>query len=194
MRQRLSALGLAVVLAASALLVLVPVHEAVATTAVRLSDAQLAEKSDVVVLAEVISQETSRGDDGQIYTVSTLRIEQVLAGEVAPGDEVRVRQLGGTVEGETRFIPGDAVLDRGERSVFFLADRTPGEGVLFLTALSQSVLEVVGALEGGDLILGREYHGLTFYDAAKGGELYVVDTFEPVTLSQLQTIVEEAAR
>lgn len=168
---------------------------AMATTALHFSDAQLAEKSDVIVLAEVTGQVTFVGRDGLPYTDTTLTVERVLHGAVRVGAQLKVRQIGGTVEGVTRFVPGDAVLDLGERSVFFLADRTPDEDVLYLTQLAQSVLEVVAEDAQGDLILGREFHGLTFYDPlTNGGQVYVVDTFEPLTLSQLTKIVEEAAR
>ncbi|PIW01770.1 MAG: hypothetical protein COW42_03875 [Deltaproteobacteria bacterium CG17_big_fil_post_rev_8_21_14_2_50_63_7] len=135
-----------------------------ATTARELSMAELVEASDLVVVAEVLSLNSYRAEDGIIYTDTTVQIDEVLVGEVAT-KQVVIRQWGGTVGEATLVIPGDAHLHKGEQVVLFLADREPQNGVLFLTGLSQSKYEVVGSTTDGDTMLVQNLEGLVFYDA-----------------------------
>lgn len=137
-----------------------------ATVALHLDDAAQAARSDLVVLARVRGQEVVRGKDGLPYTHTTLVVERSLKGARKAGEAVVVRQMGGTLDGKTLTIPGDARFEVGERVVVFLADREPDTGVLFLTALGQSKLHVVGRARDGDLVLQRELGGLLLLDQA----------------------------
>ncbi|MDF1561413.1 MAG: hypothetical protein P1V51_00115 [Deltaproteobacteria bacterium] len=137
-----------------------------ATVALHLDDAAQAEKSDLVVLAKVQSQEVVRGEGGRPYTHTTLVVERALKGAKKKGERVVIRQMGGTLDGKTLKIPGDAAFEDGERVVVFLADREPGKGVVFLTALAQSKLAVVGTAADGDLLLHRSQEGLLLLDGA----------------------------
>ncbi|RMG15966.1 MAG: hypothetical protein D6729_11590 [Deltaproteobacteria bacterium] len=137
-----------------------------ATVALHLDAATQAARSDLVVLARVRGQEVLRGKDGLPYTHTTLIVERSLKGTRKAGEAVVVRQMGGTLDGKTLTVPGDARFEVGERVVVFLADREPGTGVLFLTALGQSKLHVAGRARDGDLILQRQLGGLLLLDRA----------------------------
>jgi len=189
MMRKLSAA--AVALSAVLGILLAGVTTASATTAIRMTESELAAKSDVVVVAEVEEQRSFRASDGLIYTDSQLKISDVLTGEVESGETVRIRQMGGTVGDETLVIPGDAELEVGERAVFFLADREPEGDVLFLTQLAQSKYEIVGATEDGDLILMQDLSGLAFYDPNRAQPVEIQKTVETHTLSALRAVVAE---
>ena len=139
---------------------------AAATVAIHLDDHTHAQRSDLVVLATVRAQEVVRGEDGRAYTHTTLEVERSLKGGQAKGTKVTVRQMGGTLDGKTLTIPGDAHFEPGERVVAFLADREPETGVVFLTAMGQSKYAVVGTSAERDLILHRDLGGLLLLDAA----------------------------
>lgn len=154
MRRRIGVMG-AMMLAATLSLAMPAVSEA--TVVVPLTREELSAQSDFVVRATVLSRRSGWNDDrSQIVTWTRLRVAEYLKGSGA--QELVVRQFGGQVDGLESEIPGDARLGVGQHAVLFLRR---GEGVVFLTALAQSVYVVTASPEGG-AVVRRELSGLTF--------------------------------
>lgn len=154
MRRRYAALGammLAVTLSVAAPRV------AEATVVVPLTREELATQSDLVVRATVLSRRSAWNDDHtQIMSWTRIRVTEYLKGT---GDrELVIRQIGGEVDGLASAIPGDGRLVPGQHAVLFLRR---GEGVVFLTALAQSVFYVAMTPDGSPVVR-RELGGLTF--------------------------------
>lgn len=174
------------------------------TTMIYRSVDELAEMSDRVVRATVLSHHTFWSDDGQMYTDWALQIDEVLSG--APVSAVTVRQMGGELDGYAIHIPGDASLQDGDHVVLFLREI---EGIHYLTALGQSKLSV--SLQGDlgipndpieyeqpgisriDATLVRDLSGIAFFQPSEdGGELYGLGN-EILTLSDLRRRVAESS-
>jgi hypothetical protein len=128
-----------------------------ATTVVALSRDELTAQSDLIVRASVVSQRSGWNDDhSQIVTWTRLRVAEYLKGSGAT--ELVLRQFGGTVDGMTSEIPGDARLVVGQHAVLFLRQ---GPSVVFLTALSQAAY-VVTINPDDRAIVRRDLTGLSF--------------------------------
>ena len=137
------------------LLVAVPAE---ATIVVPFSRAELVDHSDVVVRATVVDA-TSRWNEthSQIITLTRLHVTETLKGSNVTADLV-LRQIGGEVDGLVSHISGDPQLSPGQDAVFFLRS---GDGVVYLTALAQSVF-FVQTLATGGVVAQRNLTGLTF--------------------------------
>jgi hypothetical protein len=110
------------------------VSAALATTALYVTDAEQAELSTAVVIARVGVAEVLPHDRYEtVMTRTTLVIDDVLYG-TAP-EQVLLHQVGGTLDGRTVHVPGDAKFELGERCVLFLRQV---EGRWYLTAMEQS--------------------------------------------------------
>lgn len=119
------------------LLVVCPPAPASATVMEYADLPDLVKISDVIVRAEVTDRRSFHDDDRQrILTHTTFEVKESYAEEV--GDEVTVEQWGGTVDGETTVIPGDARFQLGEEVILFLRHGRTDRDVLFLSALAQS--------------------------------------------------------
>lgn len=154
MRRRIGALG-AMMLAATLALATPAVSEA--TVVVPLTREELTAQSDFVVRATVLSRRSAWNEDhSQIMTWTRLRVTEYLKG--SGSIELTVRQIGGAVDGMESEVPGDGRLVVGQHAVLFLRR---GEGVVFLTALAQSVFTVTVS-PNGDAVVRRELSGLTF--------------------------------
>lgn len=95
--------------------------------------ASLVDTSSTIVTGEIIKDGIPRvinemiGEDREenpwyfLYTISYLRVEQVIKGEVNPGDIIRIRQLGGS-HGDLiiEVFPEFDYLQTGQYGVFFL--------------------------------------------------------------------------
>ena len=91
---------------------------------------ELTRRADVVVHGEVIGQTAQREAPGKdIWTTTSIRVIESLKGD-AGTDVLAFKQLGGTVDGVTELIPGDAVFHPGEEVVVFLS-KTPRGLVLY---------------------------------------------------------------
>ena len=104
---------------------------ATATTVQKFSLADLAKKSETIVLARV-EDETARWEDGkkEIYTYITLRVLDPVKGMSRKADNgkspkteetITIRQLGGTVDNISSIVPGMPAFRRGEEVVVFLS-------------------------------------------------------------------------
>lgn len=97
---------------------------AVAAPTERLTPERLSAHADRVVRAKVIAQTQETGQGRfDLLTVSTLQVEEVLAG--APASELQLVQLGGERGLERSGVAGDARVEKGEVAVWFLRCRDP---------------------------------------------------------------------
>lgn len=104
-----------------------------ATSALYLTDVEQARQSTAVVLASVGTVTPAAHPTYRIVTHTTIKVDEVLLGN-APA-ELKIEQIGGTLNGVTVFVPGDAVLEPGEKVVLFLRQV---DGGWYLTAMEQS--------------------------------------------------------
>jgi hypothetical protein len=115
---------------------------AAATTLARLSIEQMASAATTIARGRCVTNE-SRWEKGEIWTISTLEIEDVWKG--AAGARISVRLIGGhsghfisTVSGVPRFHPGEEV-------------------VLFLEPAQDGAFTVAGWMQG-TFRIGRDPH------------------------------------
>ncbi|WP_437622955.1 hypothetical protein [Sorangium sp. So ce1151] len=116
-----------------------------ATTAVLLSREELVLRSATIARVIVGRSFTAESDDGRsIVTRTELTLTQPLkGGEAGKGGAAKVlllEQIGGTYNGKTQRVLGDAKLSPGEDAVVFL--RPGDKGRWHLTALALSVYHV----------------------------------------------------
>ncbi len=93
-----------------------------------LSLEELTRRADLVVHGEVLAQSV-RKEGKNLWTTTRLRVIDTLKGS-APGATLGFDQLGGSLDGRTVRIAGDASFAPGEEVVVFLA-RTPEGLVLY---------------------------------------------------------------
>ncbi|MGC4113179.1 MAG: hypothetical protein QM765_00560 [Myxococcales bacterium] len=99
-------------------LVLAPLP-AFATTVLPLTRADLAARADTIVRAKVDSRTVVRSEKtGRILTRSKLTVLQTYKGTPKPALELE--QMGGTLDGATLVVPGDARIGTGEEVVLYL--------------------------------------------------------------------------
>ncbi|MFN7135536.1 MAG: hypothetical protein ACK4N5_25920, partial [Myxococcales bacterium] len=121
---------------------------------------RLVRTSDDIVRARVLHQRTSE-EAGALFTHTWLRVEQVLKGGHAAGEELVLRQAGG-VSGERREgIVGDAQFEGNEEVVLVLKHE---KRFHFLTNLALSKFRVERTAQGEVLV--RDVGGLSFVPLA----------------------------
>lgn len=123
----------------AALLVLVAPLSAQATKIIPMSPEKLGQTATVVVRGTVTSVESFWNASGsKIFTETIIAVDESYKG--APGDEVRLLQLGGEVDGVRVTVHGALHWDRGEEVVAFLE---PNQGGRFaVTGFSQGKFKV----------------------------------------------------
>ena len=130
--------------AVAATAVLSGVSTAQATVVLELERGTLIERSDRIVRATVGSARSGWNEDHtQIITLTELRVAEYWKGS-GPAT-LTLRQLGGSVDGLSSRVAGDAQLEPGEEVVLFLKS---GAGVVYLTALAQSAYHVTKGKDG----------------------------------------------
>lgn len=197
-------------------LVLAAPLRADATTMIYADIEALTGESSWVVDGVVVDSEVFAGDHGRTTTRWRIAVMETIHGE--PVEEVFVEQWVGELDGMVSRIPGDALIRRGERSVFFLSGDSPER--LFLTAMGQarfvlqpsmpgdegSVLQAdevllrPGALrhmlrqldfEGADAV--RDLSEISFYDIERDAPLYHLHHPEVLRRHELVQRVRDAA-
>lgn len=135
-----------------------------ATVVVHVDRPQLVDMSDLVVRATV-GNLASRWNEGhtQILTLTRLSVTQYLKG--AGPAELVLRQFGGEVDGLVSRISGEAYLQPGQDVVLCLRR---GDGVVYLTAMAQSVWFVSAQPAAALPTVQRDLSGLTFARVANG--------------------------
>ena len=109
--------------------------------------------SVVVATAQSVSTRWEQNEYGDRLIVSTfvLDVEETFKGQADKFTEIDVE--GGTLDGLTLRVSGQAVINPGDRAVFFL-DRNPGRGVRKLHMRNQGVLK----LDQNNLVRGSDIH------------------------------------
>lgn len=139
-----------------------------ATVVVPLGRADLVNRSDLVVRATVLDQQSDwNADRSQIVTLTRLRVAGYLKG--AGPAELVLRQFGGTVGQLASRVAGDARLEPGQDVFLFLRR---GEGVVFLTALAQAAYYVQPSSPPR---VRRDLSGLTFATRDPNGQMTLMD-------------------
>jgi|JI10StandDraft_1071094.scaffolds.fasta_scaffold479981_2 uncharacterized membrane protein len=106
-----------------------------ATIVQSLSLEEMSRKADVIVHGRVVEQATAWNETrSRIYTVTTIEVQERLKGLGA--SSIRVRQLGGTVDGLTQSIVGNARLVVGEEVVVFL-NRDEAKDLHYVVGMAQ---------------------------------------------------------
>ena len=148
-------------------------------------------QSTAVIEARVDSARAVVGKpNGATNTLTTLRIERVLQGE-APAS-ITIRQIGGTLEGITTAVPGDAKFEVGAKVLVFV--RKWDDGFWYLTALTQSVYLIKG--EGSKATVERDFTGLSLFERGPDGRLVHKEGANPdfKTLGALRDAIGAAVR
>jgi hypothetical protein len=141
-----------------------------ATVAVQVDRPQLVEMSDLVVRATVLDATSRWNEDRtQIITLTRLSVTQYLKG--GGSTELVVRQFGGEVDGLVSRVSGDARLEAGADVVLCLRR---GAGVVYLTAMAQSVWYVAPPVAGVTPDVHRDLSGLTLA-RMQGGQVRVIE-------------------
>lgn len=182
-----------------------------ATVAVQLSRSEQVNLSDLVVRATVVGHTYGwNADRTQLVTLTRLRVTEVYKGAAALGVELTLRQFGGEVDGLVSHIAGDPQLQDGADVVAFLR---AGPGVVFLTAMAQSVYfvappqvsgpaslpgSVTGAGAGADAsarVVWRDLSGLSFAVPNARGPMQVVEPVAegPESLDHLRAALRSLA-
>lgn len=92
-----------------------------ATIVRSMSVEQLANEADAVVHGRVVGQTSAWNDTkSRIYTITDVEVIEAVKGKSAAKTVVQVRQIGGTVDGITQSIVGNASLKQGEEVFLFL--------------------------------------------------------------------------
>jgi hypothetical protein len=158
----------------------------------RLSDAELVEHSESIVVVTVQSSQPSWQDpdgDGvsQIWTTVEVRVDQVLKGNHRPGDTLSLLQMGGQI-GEIRYvIPGLPEFAAGERSLLFLDGNLDNPKYTPLTGWAQGRWKVTTAPDGSDRAQ-RDFAGSCFA-RQEGGEV-VPDQAPPTPEEALSVVLQ----
>ena len=98
---------------------------------------ELSRTADVVVHGHVEHQESMWGPQrSRIYTVTKVRVSETLKGDATKDRVLTVRQLGGTVDGISQIIAGNAKLADGEEVIVFLR-RDPEEPLHYVVGMAQ---------------------------------------------------------
>lgn len=140
-------------------LVIMPVS-AHATVVLPLEVAEMAAQSTRVVRGKVMASYAvpERGDRGEIFTRTDLRVFEYLQGD-GPR-ELTIQQLGGQLGELTLQLSGNAQLIPGREVIVFL-DYDPTRDLHFVVGLAQGVFEIDRT--GPAPTVHRDLTGLTFY-------------------------------
>lgn len=174
---------------AAGLLVLLVASSLSATTVRVLSIDEQLQRSTAVVEARVVDVAVHATEHRPV-TVTRLEVERVLAGD-APA-RLSLLQLGGTVDGRTTRVHGDAVLEPNTRVVLFV--RADSIGTWTLTALAQSAWHIVTS--GKEVLVERRLAGLVRVTSGQDGLLEPVHVEDPprLTLDELRAAIAAAGR
>ncbi|MGK0358566.1 MAG: hypothetical protein ACI9U2_000855 [Bradymonadia bacterium] len=127
---------------------------------------QLSKTADVVVHGRVLSQSTAwNASHSRIYTVTTVSVTDPLKGPHKKGTAIQIRQLGGTVDGITQSIVGNAVLRTDEEVVLFL-NHDPKKALHYVVGMAQGKYTV--QREGKAALVRHDLRGLALADLADG--------------------------
>ena len=149
------------VAALAALLLAAP---AVATIVRSLTLDQMAVRADVVVHARVVEQRSAWNDEkNRIYTVTRVEVVDAIKGGDKPGTLLDIRQIGGSVDGITQSVAGNARLRVGEEVIVFL-DRDQAKPLHYVIGMAQGKFAV--DRRGAEPRVVRDLEGLSMAAAS----------------------------
>lgn len=171
--------------AISILAVLLLAATAQATIVKSVSVEEMAKTADVIVVGEVLSRTSSWNDaKTRIYTVTRVRVGEAIKGSTG-GAEIQIRQIGGTLDGLTQQIVGNAKLAEGEEVLVFL-DRDETLPFHYVVGMAQGkfsidrksgIARVRRSMEGLALAKVVDRQIKTFEHAPKTEEAPTLDAF-----------------
>ncbi len=128
-----------------------------AATVLALTIEELAEESDRVIRARVVSSSTERNEDlGLVFRLTTLEVLEDLRGEGS--SKVVLRQLGGLTGEQGLWVEGDAVFSLGDEVVVFLSEGSPDGTLVHVVGLALGKFRVE---RGEDVVMAtRRLEGL----------------------------------
>lgn len=123
-----------------------PSADATVLRDLRLPD--LVTQADLIVTGTVLEQRSVRPvAGGHIWTDVRVQVDSVVKGEAR--GEVVVRQQGGRVGDEARFVPGNARFEKGERVVLFLLAH---EGLYYTVGMELGKYTIYTGREARDYV------------------------------------------
>lgn len=157
---------------------------AAASTVIGLSVEDQARLCKMVVMGEVVGMTGEDDPVNGIETAVTLRVTDVLEGDVRPGQTVVFHTRGGEVDGTVSQAVGEAVFRPGMRTLVFIEDI---DGRLYNLGLSSGVWNVVETPGGRPAFTRALQDGLEIFG---GTELEM----GPITLGEMASRVAFAVR
>ena len=112
---------------------------AMASTVIGLSVEDQARLSTMVVMGEVLNQRGVNHPVHGLETAVTLKVSDVLKGDVRPRQAITFHTRGGEVDGEISIALGEAVFKPGEKVLVFIEEV---DGRLYNLGLSMGVWKV----------------------------------------------------
>ncbi len=141
-----------------------------ATIVKALSVKEMSTVADVIVVGEVVDQRTFWNDEKtRIYTVTRVRVSEALKG-TSEGAEIEIRQIGGTLDGLTQSIVGNAKLAKGEEVLVFL-DRDDQKPLHYVIGMAQGKFSIDRSSGVARVVRSMEGLALAKTDAKKIVEL-----------------------
>ena len=140
----------------SALLTLCVAVSSFATVFAPLTDRDLVDRSDAIVVGTVTARSAHLGTGGYVYTDYQLAVEEVLKGTVERGQAVTISEIGGELDGRITFIDASATYQNGEQVLTFLRQRP--DGSFYTSGMTRGVF-TFGRNIGGEPIVVRDLAG-----------------------------------
>lgn len=147
--------------ASLAAICLVLASTATAATVIKLDMANLVANSDAIVVAQVTEMESSREEDGRVYTTISFATDEVLKGN--PGDEFTLRQVGGVDGDIATRVPGMPQFEPDEEVFLFL---TNVDDQPVITGLSQGKFQIAVGPDKDTRYVVPQLHGVHFVNPA----------------------------
>lgn len=125
-----------------------------ATTLLQLSTEQLARRADIILVGRVILEPKSfQGKGGRIYSKIDVTVDEYIkvSSEWEDEHQVEIEQLGGTLNGNTTYVPGMPTFRQKEKVLLFLRREADG-GKWGVVGLAQGKFEIQT-----EPTTGREY-------------------------------------
>lgn len=121
-----------------------------------LTDRELVDRSDAIVIGTVTGSSARVGPGGYIYTDYQLAIDDVLKGTIQRGQSVTISEVGGMLDGRVTFIEASATYQNGERVLTFLRQRP--DGTWFTSAMTRGRFSFARNV-AGEPVLVRDLAG-----------------------------------
>jgi len=155
---------------------------------------EMSRKADVIVHGRVVEQSTAWNEArSRIYTVTVVEVQERLKGEGA--SRIRIRQLGGTVDGITQSIVGNASLAVAEEVVLFL-NRDESKDLHYVVGMAQGKYAVDRS--AGQPTIRHELGGLSLAHIRDGQLAGLVEDTAPaptaLSLDELKIRIQDALR